>query len=267
MSNAITELLKTMEQLRDPERGCPWDRAQTFASIVPHTIEETYEVVDCVERQDYNHLREELGDLLFQVVFLSRIAEEQGLFCFDDVTKEITAKLHRRHPHVFGDAKIDSHDELSRVWESIKQQEREQKEENAPASRYLLDEVEPTHPALTHAGKLQKTAKKVGFDWPDVQGVFAKLDEEVMELREALESADVSVSHIEHEMGDILFACVNLARHVKVNPETALRKANYRFIQRFQRMEDLATQASRKLQDLTLDELEREWQEAKRQLG
>ena len=264
--DAIAKLLDIMAQLRDPNTGCPWDCEQTFSSIVPHTIEETYEVVDCVEREDYAHLKEELGDLLFQVVFLSRIAEEQGMFNFYDVAAEISEKLERRHPHVFGDAKISSQEELKTVWESIKQSEREQKQTKQSASVSVLDDVESTHPGLTHSYKLQKKAAKVGFDWDSVQGVYDKLDEELGELKAALREEVLNDDHVVHEMGDVLFACVNLARHVKVNPETAIRKANYRFEKRFRYMESMISNNESEIQSLTLEEMERYWQQAKHEL-
>ena len=264
MSDSINKLVEIMATLRDPERGCPWDCAQTYASIIPHTIEETYEVADCIEREDYAHLKEELGDLLFQVVFLARIAQEQGLFDFDDVADAISEKLTRRHPHVFGNMKIESEAELKAVWESIKQQEREAKRPTEKKGALL--NVEATHPAITHAYKLQQAAAKVGFDWPSTGPVFDKVQEELSELQQALEHPQDSAA-IEHEMGDILFAVVNLSRHVGVKPETALRKVNYRFQARFQLMETLITSNNQNIDELTLEQLEAYWQQAKQKLG
>lgn len=267
MSDSVAKLLSIMARLRDPEHGCPWDCAQTFSSIVPHTVEEMYEVVDCVEREDYAHLQEELGDLLFQVVFLSRIAEERGLFNFEDVVTGISEKLVRRHPHVFADLPIGSEQELMQMWERIKKEERAQKhsaQQSQPQS--VLDDVEAAHPALTHALKLQKMVAKVGFDWEGPDEVFNKVDEELDELKEALREQPRDEQHVEHEMGDILFTCVNLSRHVKVNPETALRKANYRFERRFRCMERIISDNDLNIQSLTINEMEQYWQQAKRRV-
>ncbi len=269
MTEPLEKLLDIMAQLRDPDGGCPWDCKQTFSSIIPHTIEETYEVVDCIEREDYGHLKEELGDLLFQVVFLSRIAEEQGLFDFNGVVNELSDKLIRRHPHVFSEMKINSDVELTQLWEETKRRERDLKKSQAP---YMEDEsalanVESAHPALAHAVKLQKAAAKTGFDWQNLQGVVDKVMEELAELQGALSENAQSLDQVEHELGDVLFSCVNLSRHVKVNPETSLRKANYRFERRFRYMEAKARDAGRRLQGLTEDEIARYWREAKEQLG
>ncbi len=273
MAEPIEKLLEIMAQLRDPDGGCPWDCKQTFSSIIPHTIEETYEVVDCIERKDYSHLKEELGDLLFQVVFLSRIAEEQGLFDFNGVVNELSDKLVRRHPHVFAGMAINSEIELARLWEKTKQQERDLKKsqafcaEDEGADESALASVESAHPALTHAVKLQKAAAKTGFDWKTLQGVVDQVMEELGELQAACSEPAQDAGHIEHELGDVLFSCVNLSRHVRVNPETALRRANYRFEQRFRYMETRLGDTGKQLQALTEDEVAHYWQEAKEQRG
>ena len=268
MGESVARLLGIMAKLRDPEEGCPWDCKQTFSSIIPHTIEETYEVVDCVEREDYVNLKEELGDLLFQVVFLSRIAEEQGLFDFSDVVSELSDKLVRRHPHVFADMDIGSDAELAQVWEATKQQEKALKKQSQPdRDESVLDDVETAHPALIHALKLQKAAAKFGFDWPDVPSVIDKVFEEVAELQEELPAETKNDKQIEHELGDLLFTCVNLSRHVKVNPETSLRKANYRFERRFRYMESRLEVMRRADIAFTINDMELFWREAKAQLG
>ncbi len=264
MSIQIDRLLETMARLRDPENGCPWDRKQTFATIVPHTIEETYEVADAVERQDLHHLKEELGDLLFQVVFLARIAEEMSLFNFNDVADVIVDKLIRRHPHVFGDKKIRSEDELSATWEAIKAQERRNKAEvdDQPVSH--LDGISAALPALIRAVKLQARAAKVGFDWPEVKGVLEKVDEELHEVRQEIMIGG-SHQRIENEVGDLLLACANLARHVSVEPEAALRRANHRFETRFRYMEALLLEQGSDFKGVTPAELDKLWEQAKKE--
>lgn len=253
----ITRLLAIMRKLRDPDGGCPWDQAQTYQTIVPHTIEEAYEVADAIERRDYAELRDELGDLLFQVVFYARLAEEEGLFDFNDVVQGIADKLERRHPHVFGDMQFENAEAQTAHWEALKQQEREQK---AVAERTsVLDGIAHTLPALSLAGKLQKRAAQVGFDWPSAQGVFDKLHEEIAELK-----ADWHDPHRrEDELGDLLFTCVNLARHAQADPEAALRHANQKFEQRFRAMEVLAETQGSALEACSADELEMLWKAVK----
>ena len=268
MNSSIQKLLKIMAQLRDPEKGCPWDCEQTFSSIVPHTIEETYEVVDCVEREDYAHLKEELGDLLFQVVFLSRIAEEQGLFNFKDVAESISDKLVRRHPHVFDDLTIESEEQLKETWEKIKQQEKVDKQQaSQTVDHSVLANVEASHPAMTHAYKLQKAAASVGFDWSSAEEVLDKVDEELSELKSALLATKSDAKAVEHELGDLVFAIVNLARHISVKPETALRKVNYRFARRFRYMESKVLEKSQDMKELSLSEMEVYWRQAKLKVG
>jgi nucleoside triphosphate diphosphatase len=255
----ITRLLEIMARLRDPETGCPWDREQTYASIVPHTIEEAYEVADSVAREDYSELRDELGDLLLQVVFYSQIAREEGRFCFDDVVASINDKLVRRHPHVFSDASYESEAARSEAWESQKARERDQKV-GRPSGR--LEGVAMALPALSRAVKLQKRAARAGFDWEDMEPVFDKIQEELEELRHEIREG-APRARLEDEMGDILFAATNLSRHLGLEPEAALRSTNRKFERRFGYMESRLEAQNRVLEECNLEELEQLWQEAK----
>src|SRR4051812_10585000 len=223
---AIDRLLQIMARLRDPQRGCPWDLEQTFATIAPYTIEEAYEVADAIEREDSAALRDELGDLLFQVVFHSRMAQEQGAFVFDDVVAAICDKLERRHPHVFGSAQIDNAAAQTVAWEEQKRLERE------AAGKSILADVPLALPALTRANKLGKRAAQVGFEWPNVAGALDKLDEELGELRKEL-GEQAGPAEITDELGDVLFCVVNVCRYLGVDPEVALRGANSKFERRF----------------------------------
>jgi len=253
MTASLTRLLNIMARLRDPERGCKWDVAQTFTTIAPYTVEEAYEVADAIERDDMPGLREELGDLLLQVVFHSRMAEEAGLFSFDDVAAAISDKMEARHPHVFGDAPDEGQSREIR-WEKLKEQERADK-----GASSALDGVALALPALMRAEKLQKRAARVGFDWPDVSGPEAKVAEEVLELAEA-ETEEERVA----EAGDFLFAAVNLVRAYGIAPEEALRGANAKFERRFKGMEALAAGLGVEFASLSLDEQEGLWQEVKK---
>ena len=257
----IDRLLAIMARLRDPQRGCPWDREQTWSSIVPHTIEEAYEIADAVERGDADHVRDELGDLLFQVVFQSRIAEEQGLFRFDDVVDAISEKLERRHPHVFGDATIGSAADQTVAWEGHKAAERRAKGGAAGA----LDGVTLGLPALARAAKLGRRAAQVGFDWPDVSGVLDKVREEMDELRQA--AATGESAHIREEVGDLLFSVAQLARHLDIDPEGALRDAGGKFERRFRHVEAGLAVEGRTAADASMAELEALWARAKREIG
>jgi MazG family protein len=234
MSAAIERLLGIMAALRDPRTGCPWDREQTWASIAPHTIEEAHEVADAIESGDPAAVRDELGDLLFQVVFQARIAEEVGLFDFDAVATAIADKLERRHPHVFGDARIADAAEQTRAWETHKARERAAR---GGASSGALDGVARGLPALMRATKLGRRAAQVGFDWPDVERVVAKVEEETAELRAELAGTArlvaPDIDRVEEELGDLLFALAQLARKLQVDPESALRRANGKFERRF----------------------------------
>jgi nucleoside triphosphate diphosphatase len=263
-SRDIQCLLAIMAALRTPGTGCPWDLAQDFGSIAPYTIEEAYEVADAIERGDLHDLKEELGDLLLQVVFHARMAEEEGLFDFGEVIEGITAKLVRRHPHVFGDVGELQPDEVNRLWDRIKREEkaerRERLGEQAPDSS-LLTGVPLALPALTRAEKLTRKAATVGFDWPDTRQVVAKIHEELEELHEA--AATQSPDRVADEVGDLLFAVANLARHLKVDPEAALRGTNAKFERRFRAIERALGDDGRSLQEADLDEMERLWTEAK----
>ena len=259
-----------MARLRDPKYGCPWDVQQNYASIVPHTLEEAYEVADAIERGDFDDLKGELGDLLFQVVYYSQLAREEGRFEFDGVIDGITRKLIRRHPHVFptGDlyAPLETprlnDEEVKQRWEEIKAQERAGKA-RAPEQLSLLDDVPAVLPALSRAVKLQKRASQVGFDWPSALPVVDNVREELDEVLEAM--ADNDAAGIEEEVGDLLFAAVNLARHLKVDPENALRAANRKFERRFRFIEQALRDTQRPMEDCTLEEMDALWGEAKRQ--
>ncbi|MCD5980844.1 nucleoside triphosphate pyrophosphohydrolase [Pseudomonas quasicaspiana] len=267
---SLQDLLHLMARLRDPKYGCPWDVQQNYASIVPHTLEEAYEVADAIERGDFDDLKGELGDLLFQVVYYSQLAREEGRFEFDGVIDGITRKLIRRHPHVFptGDlyAPLETprlnDEEVKQRWEEIKAQERAVKAK-ALEQLSLLDDVPAVLPALSRAAKLQKRASQVGFDWPSALPVVDNVREELDEVLEAM--ADNDSAGIEEEVGDLLFAAVNLARHLKVDPENALRAANRKFERRFRFIEQALRDTQRPMEDCTLEEMDALWGEAKRQ--
>jgi len=258
---SINRLLTIMSRLRDPGTGCPWDREQTFASIAPHTIEEAYEVADAIERDNLDDLKGELGDLLFQVVFHAQMAREQDRFDFDAVVNAIADKLERRHPHVFADAQIATAQEQNIAWEEHKRQERTSR--NAAAS--TLDDVAIGLPALTRAAKLGKRASSVGFDWPDINGVLDKIEEELRELRAAL--AGKAHDEIQAELGDVLFSIANLGRHTHVDLETALRQTNAKFERRFRYVEAQLRERGKTPQQSTLEEMDRLWDEAKKKEG
>lgn len=255
------QLLDIMEALRHPETGCAWDVQQDFKSLIPFTIEEAYEVADAIERQDLDDLRAELGDLLLQVVFHSRIGEEQGLFNFEQVAAGISEKLIRRHPHVFGDVKFTNDAERKQAWEAAKAEERKAKK-NPDQVESVLDGVASNLPALVQCEKIQNRAAQHGFDWPDVEPVFEKVLEELDEVREAWKSGDQA--HIQEEIGDLLLVVVNLARHLKVNPESALKASTQKFSRRFQYIEAQVKAENRELLDCELMELDALWNEAKR---
>lgn len=259
-AQSMQRLLELMEKLRHPKEGCPWDRQQTFATIAPYTIEEAYEVADAIERSDLSALKQELGDLLFQVVFHARMAEEQGDFAFGDVVQAICDKMESRHPHVFGSEQIESADQQTIAWEQHKQRERAEKQQQTGS---VLDDVPIALPALTRAAKLGRRAGTVGFEWPDVTGALNKTEEEVREVRAAIEQG-TSLAEIEDELGDLLFCVVNLCRHTKVDPEAALRKTNTKFERRFRHVEASLAAQGRTLQESSLEEMDRFWDEAKR---
>jgi tetrapyrrole methylase family protein/MazG family protein/ATP diphosphatase len=254
--SSITRLLGIMARLRDPQRGCPWDLEQTFRTIAPYTIEEAYEVADAIERDDLGSLRGELGDLLFQVVFHAQMASEQGAFAFDDVAAAICDKLERRHPHVFGDARIDSAAAQTIAWEEQKRQERER------AGASVIDDVPLALPALTRANKLGKRAALVGFEWPDVAGALDKLDEELGELRKEV-AEQAGEAALANELGDVLFCVVNVCRYLQIAPETALRGANAKFERRFGYVERRLREQGRSSREATLEEMDRLWDEGK----
>jgi ATP diphosphatase len=267
--DALEALVTLMARLRDPQRGCPWDLKQTFASIAPYTIEEAYEVADAIERADPQRLRDELGDLLFQVVFHARMAEERGWFGFADVAGSIHAKLIRRHPHVFAGAAIEP-EQLPREWEAQKARERDQAGAQGD-DRGTLAGVPKALPALVRAAKLGRRAAHVGFDWPDTAGVRAKIAEELTELDEALAGASHAAAEgtpsageqVAAEIGDLLQAVVNLSRHLEIDAEAALRAANARFERRFRCMERLAAERGEALERLSAAEWDQLWREAK----
>jgi len=259
MSTPIQELLDVMAQLRDPQNGCPWDIKQTFDTIAPYTIEEAYEVADAIARKDLPDLKDELGDLLLQVVFHSQMAQEQDAFDFNDVANSIVAKLIRRHPHIFGDKTASSADEVKGTWEKIKAEERAAKNQDDDAS--ALAGVALALPALTRSDKIQDRAARVGFDWPNVEPVWDKLSEEIAEVRDAVGNEDKDA--IEDELGDLLFTVVNLARHLRVDPEAALTRATSKFDKRFRQVEVLAQAENKQLDELELDALDALWEQAK----
>jgi nucleoside triphosphate diphosphatase len=260
-SRDVQRLLAIMAALRTPGTGCPWDLEQDFGSIAPYTIEEAYEVADAIERGDPQDLKEELGDLLLQVVFHARMAQEDGLFDFGDVVESITAKLIRRHPHVFGDAGNLQPDEVNRLWDRIKREEKAERRGGDALDSSLLTGVPLALPALTRAEKLTRKAATVGFDWPDTAQVVAKIHEELEELHEA--AATQSRDRVADEVGDLLFAVTNLARHLNVDPEAALRGTNAKFERRFQAIERALAESGRSLLEADLDEMERLWTKAK----
>ena len=254
-------LLEIMARLRDPETGCPWDLAQDFSSLVPYTLEEAYEVAEAAERGDTADLREELGDLLLQVVFHSRIAEERALFDFESVADAIASKLIRRHPHVFGDTVFESDDERHRYWEESKQRERREKGKPDVVPS-VLGEIPLNLPALMTAQKLQKRAARHGFDWPDIDPVFDKLHEELEELKAACKA--VVQENIREELGVLLFVIANIARHLDVDAEACLRAGNEKFTRRFHHIEKRVADGDKSVSDHTLAELDAWWDEAKR---
>lgn len=269
---ALSQLVGIMARLRDPEGGCPWDVKQDFASVAPYTIEEAYEVADAIERGDLDDLRDELGDLLLQVVFHSRMAEEQGAFALGDVAAAINEKMIRRHPHVFSDASVENAEAQTHAWEASKAAERA--ERDGPKDSSALAGIARGLPEWMRAIKLQKRAASVGFDWPTIDPVFAKLAEELEELEvefsalaQAMDEASQSraQARLEDELGDVLFVAANLARHGKVDPGRALRRANAKFERRFRRMETIASERGIRLSDMPLAAQDELWEQAKRE--
>ena len=261
---SLEDLRYLMARLRHPEHGCPWDIQQTYATIVPHTLEEAYEVADAIEREDWDHLEDELGDLLFQVIFYGQLGEEEQRFSLDSVVHNLVTKLIRRHPHVFPDGELRTppgaihltEEEINANWEQIKQAERAAKKKAG-----ILDDIPKSLPALIRADKLQKRASQVGFDWNDPLLVLDKIEEEIAELREAIEQGDQAA--VLDEMGDLIFAQVNLARHLKVKAETALRSTNQKFERRFNYIESKVDSSGKAWDSYALDQLDQLWDEAK----
>lgn len=252
--SSLPELLAIMARLRDPENGCPWDVRQTWRSIIPYTLEEVYEVADAVDRNDATALCDELGDLLFQIVFLAQIAQEQDLFSFEDVVQGISQKMVRRHPHIFSDEKYASEQEQKQAWETIKQSERQGKAE--PASFFAG--IPQAMPALRRSQKVQQRAARVGFDWEDWQQVIPKIHEELGEVAEAVQQQEGAV-RIEEEVGDVLLGATNLARLLSVNAENALRLANHKFERRFLNVESILQKQGLSLDDASLEQMESAW--------
>jgi MazG family protein len=257
----IEQLLQLMARLRDPDNGCPWDREQTYATIVPHTIEEAYEVADAIAREDWTEFQSELGDLLFQVVFYAQIAREEGRFDFADVARGIVEKMTRRHPHVFGAECYADAAEQTAAWERIKSAE---KTAASPQPTGVLDGVPLALPALTRAVKLQKKAARVGFDWGAVEPVLAKIQEEIGEIHHEI-AMHAPPERLADELGDVLFAVANLARHLQLDPEAALRGANAKFERRFGRVERWLAEEGRTPAESTLAEMDALWNQAKRE--
>ena len=259
----LYKLLQIMSSLRDPDGGCPWDQEQDFESIAGYTLQEVYEVIDAIERNDMEDLCDELGDLLFHIVFYAQMASEEEYFDFTQVLNQLNQKLERRHPHVFGDASIKSIRDQTRLWENLKREERLENESEHNRSQSILDGIGPSLPAIMRAEKLQKRAAGVGFDWPDTVPVFTKIEEELDELRNAVED-DESRANITEELGDLLFSCVNLARHINVDSEMALRKSNRKFEARFHYIEQQIAAKGGKIEDFNLEELDSLWEQAKK---
>lgn len=257
----MEQLLQVMASLRDPENGCPWDIEQTFASLVPYTLEESYEVADAIDQQDYEELRHELGDLLFQVVFYAQIAREKGLFDFHDVAAAISEKLIRRHPHVFADENIDTVEQQTAAWDEHKRQEREQKSVKESIAPSELDGVIKALPALARAQKLQRRAARAGFDREHINDVYAKIFEEIDELKDAVELTDTET--IEDELGDLIFASVNLSRFLNVDAEEVTRKACLKFERRFRSVEHKVTGLGESMSELSVSQLDQLWNEVK----
>jgi ATP diphosphatase len=267
----IDKLLAVMARLRDTDKGCPWDVAQDFATITKYTLEEVYEVVEAIERQDIPSLKEELGDLLFQIVFYAQVGRDKSLFTFEEVAQATADKMIERHPHVFADTKLEDHQALMKMWEEDKAKAREEKAKQEGRPPSLLDDISQALPGLTRAVKLQSRAARAGFEWKDIEDIFAKLDEELGELKEAIADAKkagepLELEHVDHlteELGDVLFVIANVGRKLRIDPETALRVTNRKFEKRFGEIETRLTAKGRKVNETPLDELIQLWNEAK----
>lgn len=262
----LEKLLFIMKSLRDPVNGCPWDKEQTIDSIKGYTIEETYELVDAIDRDDNEGIKDELGDLLFHIIFYSEMADEDKHFNFEDVVKQVNEKLERRHPHVFSDIQLENTEQVKELWDQIKHQERKDSaSNNNQATNKLLDDVGKHMPAMQTATRLQKRAASVGFDWTDSEDILNKLEEELKELREAMNKLD-NIDHVSEELGDVMFCCVNLARHYQIDSELALRSTNEKFIRRFNYIEEALGKQNKSVHEATLEEMDALWDEAKSRL-
>ncbi|MEI8634106.1 nucleoside triphosphate pyrophosphohydrolase [Vibrio sp. PP-XX7] len=262
MSHPIEQLKQIMAQLQDPETGCPWDLKQRFETIIPHTIEETYEVVDAIHAQDWDNLKEELGDFVFQAIFYSRLAEEQNLFDFDDVIRGVNEKLIRRHPHVFDDQVLADDAAIQANWDKVKAEEKAQ---SGRSEQSILESIPHSLPALSKAHKIQARCAKVGFDWDTLAPVVEKVKEELDEVMYEVQQPEPDTDRIEDELGDLFFAVVNLTRHLQCHPESALTRANHKFTRRFQGVETLAHMQGKPLNSFSLAELDTLWDAVKAQ--
>lgn len=260
--SGLEQLLEIMSMLRDPENGCPWDQKQTFESIVPHTLEEAYEVADAIENGSANDIKKELGDLLFQTVFYAQLGKEQQLFDFDSIAQAMCDKLIRRHPHVFSDSKFETEQAIKQNWESEKAKERLQNNEDNIS---VLDDIPKALPALSKAYKIQKRAASVGFDWPNVNGAIDKVLEEIQEVQHELQQKQVSQAALADELGDLYFAITNVVRHLSLKPEQVMQQANAKFERRFRAVEKMVAAQNKQVSDVSLDELDKLWEQAKQQ--
>lgn len=259
MSQATQNLLEIVAKLRDPDGGCPWDLKQNYKTMIPHLLEESYEVVEAIEQNNIANLREELGDLLLQTVFLSQLAKEDNLFTFEEVVAELSEKLVRRHPHVFGDKSAENEQQALQNWNAMKAAENQSKGHHS-----ILDNIPSAFPALMRAEKIQKKCSKVGFDWDNVQAVLAKVEEEIVEVKQELNRPHFSAEKMEEELGDLLFATVNLTRHLGVQAEESLRKANLKFERRFRIVEQKLTALGKTFEQSSLVEMNLLWDEVKK---
>lgn len=259
MSQATQNLLEIIAKLRDPDGGCPWDLKQNYKTMIPHLLEESYEVVEAIEQNNIANLREELGDLLLQTVFLSQLAKEDNLFTFEEVVAELSEKLVRRHPHVFGDKSAENEQQALQNWNAMKAAENQSKGHHS-----ILDNIPLAFPALMRAEKIQKKCSKVGFDWDNVQAVLAKVEEEIVEVKQELNRPHFSAEKMEEELGDLLFATVNLTRHLGVQAEESLRKANWKFERRFRIVEQKLTALGKTFEQSSLVEMNLLWDEVKK---
>ncbi|MFD0965553.1 nucleoside triphosphate pyrophosphohydrolase [Seminibacterium arietis] len=260
MIYSIQDFIQLIAKLRDPNEGCPWDLKQNYYSMIPCLLEESYEVVEAIEQNNTANLKEELGDLLLQVVFLSQLAAEEKRFTFDDVVHSVAKKIYRRHPHVFGTNKANNEQEALSSWNAIKSLENEEKGQTS-----ILDNVPIAFPALMRAEKLQKRCAKIGFDWQNIEGVLAKVEEELAEVKHEIAQQSVNQDNITEEVGDLLFAVVNLSRHLKCSAEESLRSANNKFERRFRRIEEKLNQSNKTLEQCSLFEMDLIWNEVKQE--